>query len=152
MGNWRTVHIEGECPADQVAALKERLCVDYMEDGFERWGPLSWSPRGSLCGLNDWVSTDIDTVGNLAERDYSPEDVADELRELVKLAPGLTLQVHCGGDWESVDCVATIYVGGPGFEGEVLVEAPAIEVIRKVTQDESASRVDHALIAAMGIL
>lgn len=138
MGNWRTVHIIGSCDPAEIGALEERLCVDYMgDDGFENWGPLSWSPSGSLCGVNSWVAPTMNTVGNLAERDYVPEDVADELRRLVEVAPSLTLLVHCGDDWESTECVATIVVAG----GNVTVEDPQVNHLREVTQDESMARV-----------
>lgn len=56
----------------------------------------------------------MNACGNLAERDYTVADVATVLAELVQLAPSLRLKVHCGDDWESTTCIATITVGGGG--------------------------------------
>lgn len=67
-----------------------------------------------LAGLGDWVSSQVNACGNLAERDYTVADVATVLAELVQLAPSLRLKVHCGDDWESTTCIATITVGGGG--------------------------------------
>jgi hypothetical protein len=94
----------------------------------DNFGPLSFSIESpSLCGLGDWPGEQVDRYGNLAERDYSPEDVAEELRKLVHIAPSMLLKVHCGGDWESDDCVATISVG----EGLVVVGKPERETINR---------------------
>lgn len=113
MGNWRTVSITGTMTAGDAAKLRDFLSYSYdTPDGFDNFGPLSFNPiRPGLCGLGAWPADQVSACGNLAERDYSVEDVAGELRKLVSLAPSMLLQVHCGGDWESDECVATVLVG-----------------------------------------
>ena len=123
MGNWRRAYIVGRCDEAEVPALLEevRLAVDYSN-----FHPLSCT-RGP-CGLGEWPAPVMNVVGNLAERDYSVEDVAQKLQELAKLAPSLALQVHCGGDYESDRCIATITVWkGVAVQGPpVIQELPAI--------------------------
>jgi len=129
MGNWRTVNITGTIARQsEVDALRDYL--DYGPDcesgDYAHFGPLSFNAaRPSLCGVGDWPALQISRRGNLAERDYSVEDVAGTLRELVRIAPSMLLKVHCGGDWESDECIATISVG----EGIVAVGAPEVETI-----------------------
>lgn len=115
MGNWRTVNIAGSVEPADVPALRARLTYDLHGGDFRSFGPLSFDPSTpGLAGLGDWVSPQISACGNLAERDYSVADVATVLAELATLAPSLRLKVHCGGDWESTTCVATITVGSGG--------------------------------------
>ena len=129
MGNWMTVNITGTIARQsEVDALRARL--DYEPGGgigdYSHFGPLSFnSTRPGLCGVGDWPALRIDRCGNLAERDYSVEDVAETLRELVHIAPSMLLKVHCGGEYESDECVATISVG----EGLVVVGKPERETV-----------------------
>ena len=129
MGNWRTVNITGTIARQsEVDALRKHL--DYEPGGgegdYSHFGPLSFnSTRPSLCGVGDWPALQVDRCGNLAERDYSVEDVAETLRELVHIAPSMLLKVHCGADYESDECIATISVG----EGLVVVGEPERETI-----------------------
>ena len=110
--------------AAHAQALRSWLAYSYDgldHPGLEHFGPLSFNPeRPGLCGLGDWPAERVDRCGNLAERDYSVEDVAEELRRLVHIAPSMLLKVHCGGEYESEECVATISVG----EGVVAVGGP----------------------------
>lgn len=128
MGNWRTVNMTGTMTAAGAAALRAYLGYTYEpgDPGIDHFGPLSFSiDSPSLCGLGDWPAEQVNRCGNLAERDYSVEDVAGELRKLVHLAPSMLLKVHCGGEWESDTCVATISVG----EGLVVVGKPERETL-----------------------
>jgi hypothetical protein len=43
----------------------------------------------------------------------------------VVLAPSMLLKVHCGGEWESEECVATISVG----EGLVVTGKPERDTV-----------------------
>ena len=118
MGNWRTVHVTGTCAAAEVPTLRDALAAknsagDYV---YDKWGPLAISE--GLCALGDWPAERISRTGNLFERDYSPEDVADHLRKVCHLAPSLSLKVECGGEWESEDIVAVVICEA----GEVRVE------------------------------
>lgn len=128
MGNWRTVSITGSMNARDAASLYEYLGYSYApkNPAMDHFGPLSFNrDQPSLCGLNNWVNTTVNACGNLAERNYSVEDVAEELRKLLSVAGTMLLKVHCGGDWESEKCVATINVG----EGLVVVGEPEVESI-----------------------
>lgn len=127
MGNWRTVNITGSIAEADAATLRDLL--DYGDIMSERsrhaWSQpyaclLYSSHSPGLCGLGAWPAPVVSRCGNLAERDYSVEDVAEALRALVLVAPSMLLQVHCGGEYESDECVATISVG----EGLVRVGKP----------------------------
>ena len=113
MGNWRRVKIEGFCDASEVRDLAKAL--DPGKD-FENFHCLCHT--GALCGLPNWASEMIIAVGNLAERDYDQQDVADALNELVVLCPSLDVRVHVGEENESKDCVATV----TAKNGEVVIE------------------------------
>ena len=140
MGNWRTVNVIGTIARQsEVDALREHL--DYGNPAYENgdyshFGPLSFNTtRPGLCGLGDWPALQIARCGNLAERDYSVKDVAETLRELVRIAPTMLLKVHCGGDWESDECVATISVG----EGLVAIGKPEVETIDGAPEEQMLS-------------
>jgi len=127
VGNWRTCNVVGTMSEDDAAKLRELL--DYGDIMSERAGE-AWSRPYScllysshspgLCGLGAWPAATMNACGNLAERDFSVGDVAEGLRALADRAPSMLLKVHCGGDWESDKCVATISVG----EGLVRVGKP----------------------------
>jgi hypothetical protein len=114
MGNWRTVNIVGTIAPNDLPAA--RAFVNTGDD-YSRFHPLC-NYGFSLCGLGDWTAEEVLACGNLSERDYSVEDVAETLRQMVAVVPSLALKVHCGGDYESEDCVATITVAG----GNVFVD------------------------------
>jgi hypothetical protein len=118
MGNWRTVNIVGTIAPPDVADA--RAFVNTGDD-YSRFHPLC-NYGFSICGLGDWVREDVLACGNLSERDYSIEDVAQTLREMAAVAPSLRLKVHCGGDHESTACVATVTVA----EGAVTVGPPEV--------------------------
>lgn len=136
MGNWRTVNITGTITESDIPALRERLGYSHRR-GFlseQQFGPLSFNiDRPSLCGINDWVRPQVSAVGNLAERDYTPEDVRAELQELLAIAPSMMLVVHCGGDWESEECVATIRTG----EGLAVLLPPEVERVEPVSDAQA---------------
>ena len=102
MGNWTTVHIKGTCKNKDIQKLKKAL------DPGKNYENFHCLVCGGICGLPNWARESIDVVGNLAERDYSSNDVANQLKELSKIAPSLSVDIHCGGDYESKDCVNTI--------------------------------------------
>jgi hypothetical protein len=129
MGNWRTVNIIGTMSAGDAAKLREVLDQgDYTawHDKSPDVDCLTFSSvHPGLCGLGAWPAEKMNRCGNLHERDYSVEDVAAALRVLAGLAPSMLLKVHCGGEYESETCVATISVG----EGLVVVGAPERETV-----------------------
>lgn len=126
MGNWRTVNIQGTIDPKHIGVLKNTLNIDIDNDdeNFD-WDPLCYSARHpSLCGLNEWIEREqISAIGNLFERDFSVEDVADHCRELIKVAPSLNILIHCGGEYEDLDCVNTIVVKGGG----VFIDPPHVQ-------------------------
>jgi hypothetical protein len=138
MGNWRTVNIAGTIGESHVGPLRDRLGYTFEagDSGWDHYGPLSFNRQRPLpCGLNNWVAAQANAIGNLAERDFDPEDVAQHLRELLGVAPSMLLAVHCGGDYESLDCVATVLAG----EGLVVVGAPQVGRVEEIP-DEQVTR------------
>ena len=123
MGNWRTVRVVGTCAdiTDQ-GRLRAALAVDYMDDS---WDCLC---SGGLCGLPNFGKAEFDVTGNLAERDYEPESVAEHLLKLAKVAPSLECVIHCGGDYEETNCIATVVCVG----GETKVTPPMVEDIGEI--------------------
>lgn len=140
MGNWRTVHVVGTMSAVDAATLRRTLdWGDYMSvSRAERDMPpevecLSFSTvMPGLCGLGAWPAERMDRSGNLHERDYSVADVHRALEALVHLTPSMLLKVHCGGERESLECVATISVG----EGLVVTRPPEVEKITGPSEDQ----------------
>ena len=140
MGNWRTVHITGTCAASEVAALRAAVRSDQRND-WANHGPLCFG--ASLCGLSFWPAETFDATGNLWERDYTPEDVAEHLRELLAVAPSLTMTVHCGGDYEDTVCIATVTCAG----GVVAVGPPAVADVGSLTPEEIERNMIMALLS-----
>ncbi len=121
MGNWRTVQIIGTCSEQDLPALRKATEKEENWDNFH-----CFTRSASICGLSvDWPREKMSETGNLAERDYTVNDVADKLRELVGVAPSLQLKVHCGGEYEDGSCVATITVGS----GDVSIGKPEVPVV-----------------------
>lgn len=120
MGDWRAVQIEGTCGAEDVVALRKHLAVGFED---ERWGPLH---NGGISGLPNWADAEIDACGNLGERGYTEECVRDELLKMSAIAPSLDVKVHCGGEDEDVECVATVTLSsGQADVGEPEVDSVA---------------------------
>ncbi len=141
MGNWRTVTITGTIdPADVPAARR------YVEigDDWTNFHCLAFVGM-SLCGLGRWVPPlggTIHAVGNLAERDYTPEDVAEALTGMVAVAPSLAVKVHCGDDWESTTCIATVMA----VDGRVSVGEPEVATVGEGMSGQGARRLATMLI------
>lgn len=147
MGNWRRAHIIGTCDESDLAKLREYLYIDLDtlgslldtpeqqaidDDIGNRFGPLSITKSGSICGLDNWLAVKMDIRGNLAERDYSPQDVCNQLNECLKYAPSLHVKVHLGDDWESETCIATVKRLGDSY----FVAKPAITTVDSLTESE----------------
>lgn len=124
MGNWRRVKIVGTCDTRDVPALRKALDPG---EGFENFHCLV---SGGVCGLPNWADTAIGAIGNLAERDYSIENVAAQLGELAKLAPSLALKIHCGSDYEASKCVATVTLN----DGQVSIGDPEIDDVPEISE------------------
>jgi len=128
MGNWRRVYILGSC--QDVESLDKQLrCEEF---GSETWHCLCYMSKGGLCSLGNWATRSINAIGNLVERDYSVGDIVSQLRIIAKAVPSLDIKVHCGGDWEIDNCVATISV----CQGEVTVGAPEIKELPQIPDSQ----------------
>lgn len=153
MGNWRTVHLQGSVERPEWYKLCAHLQEDYESPN---WGCLH---NGGLFGLQNWAKANAKDVGsrvefgsygNLGEQDYSPEDVADAVREIRdRVAPSLIVRIDCGGDYESLQCVATVIVGE---DGEVSVIPPMVAALpEELSPDEAeVGRRMQSILAAQG--
>ena len=133
MGNWRTVQIVGRCNNDDAWKLKKAI---NPSKGFH-----CLMNGGGICGLGDWVQEKIYAIGNLAERDYTVDDVADQLRKLAKIAPFLDIRVHCGGENENKRCVSTIKV----VHGHVVIQKPRIKTLPEIPRGQLEMNLMRAL-------
>lgn len=135
MGDWMTVTIEGRIDAADVPAA--RAVIETGED-WDKFHCLTYIP--SLGGLGRWIPDgggDIWGVGNLSERNYDADDVAEVLRQLVEAAPSLDLKVHCGGPYESKQCVATV----TAHKGVVEIVDPQVETVGYGTEEQTRQRI-----------
>lgn len=110
MGDWMTVSIRGHIDSAEAEAAQAFVFIGRDWDRFHCLCQFdNHGFRGA--GLGMWIPAaggDIKAYGNLSERGYGPHAVAETLEELAKVAPSLTLKVHCGGSYESTDCTATV--------------------------------------------
>ena len=141
MGNWRTVYIIGTCPEAEVKPLVDAL---YAGKDYENFGPLGWMDQLGMCGLGKWPKEKINRVGNLAERNYGVDQVAEHLTEVVELSKsmGLDIKIHCGDDNEKDNCVATITCKN----GKVEVGEPEIGVIPDIPDEQVKSNLYDSLL------
>ena len=128
MGNWRTVNIVGRCDEKDVLKLKDVISWDISGDS--EFYPLSHTK--GICSLPMWALKNISVVGNLAERDYSLKSVAECLDELLLIAPSLDVVIHCGGDYESMDCIATIKI----IDDKSTICDPEIDSLPEITESQ----------------
>lgn len=132
MGDWMRVSLRGTIAPEDIPAAVAFLTPN---DDYSNWGPLTYTP--GLCSLGQWVTPEICMDGNLSERNYSVDEVAVAFRGLVAAAPSLTLKVHCGGPYESEECVATLTVA----DGEVSVGGPEVGTVPGVSDEVFQARV-----------
>ncbi len=146
MGNWRTINIVGSIPTDELEAARKTCFYDYMNfdnvpKGFQEHA-LCYGSSIGLCGIGRWPDDQMNVTGNCFERDYDVEMVADALRIVVKAAPGARIKIHCGDDYEKLNCVATITYDG----GEVVVGDPEIETLREIGEEVIRDRFARNLL------
>lgn len=131
------MNVTGTMSEQDAARLREHLDYTYEpgDAGMEHFGPLSFSTHHpSLCGIGCWPAPGVSAAGNLAERGYEPEDVRAELEKLLGIAPSMMLVVHCGGDYESGECVATIRTG----EGLAVLLPPEVTSVAGPSEGQMA--------------
>jgi hypothetical protein len=142
MGNWRTVTIIGSISAEDAPAARQYINIGK---DYDRFHCLCNTGSVSLCGLDGWMPAgggQIRAVGNLSERDYGVEDVAEVLTVLAGLAPSLALKVHCGGEWESDECIATVTVA----DGTVTTGPPERATVGEGLSEIATGRLFQALV------
>lgn len=137
MGNWRRVSVIGTCDVGEVAALRNRVIANMKT--FENFGPLS--SYGGLAGLPMWALPTFSVVGNLAERGYGEEEVAEHLEELAKVAPSLRCVVHIGDHYESETCVASVALS----EGAATILEPQAERVEDIPKAQMREHLSRAL-------
>lgn len=124
MGNWRRVHIVGSVePKDVVSLL---LVIDLSDP--RRLEYVDFHCLAHTAGLGSlpmWALPDINARGNLAERNYTVQDVADTLEMLAGHAPTLDVKAHVGDAYESEECVATVVLK----DGQVEIRDPEVEQV-----------------------
>jgi hypothetical protein len=146
MGNWRTVTITGTIGAEDAAAAQEFVELGDDPKTWDRFHCLCW-PGPTLCGLGRWIPAgggNIAAVGNLAERDYDVDDVAETLRRMLTVAPSLDVKVHCGGDWEADACTATVTARA----GQVTVGPAEIPTVGEGMDEQGSDRLVEFIGAA----
>ena len=125
MGAWTRAKIEGTCNKDQVDKLRDFVNIG---DDFDRFHCLCFI--GGDYGLGNWANDKINSVGFLPERNYTPDDVASQLKKLVKIVTSLNVRVHLGDHHGSNNCIATVVCE----EGEVTIKEPGIYEIADGTK------------------
>ena len=147
MGNWRTVQIIGEVKdKNEVDSIIKYLTVgdDYESPASE--DDIFYLQFGEgLCGLNQWVKNNgkINIVGNVYERDCEIEDLEKELKILADKFKSLDIILHTGGEYESLDCIASFEV----HNGMVERKEPLIKGLDEFDKD----RMQMNLMKALGI-
>ncbi len=111
MGNWRTIDIQGHMAVEEAVQLREDLTYDYVSDAAKEPISVCLCFGSGLMGLGQWVKKDglLAGQGNLFERDYGVEDVKRGLEAIAAKYPTFTAVVHCGGEYESAECVASLF-------------------------------------------
>lgn len=124
MGIWNRAMIVGTCGEKDVGALSRALVYDRRTmAGFH------CLCNGGICGLPNWAAENINAVGNLAERGYDANSVAETLEDLAKAAPSLSVKVHVGKDGEADECEATVTLS----DGKAAVGPPEIATLDKIS-------------------
>ena len=135
MGNWRRVEIIGTCDAKDVPKLAAAVnCSPDFQDLH------CLSHYRSICGLPAWAGTKIQAVGNLAERDYTLDDVVRQLDELLKVAPSLNVKIHVGGDYEAEIVEGTVSVR----DGKAVLGPPEAERVPSITEGQRIANIGSA--------
>lgn len=142
MGDWMTVNIYGHIDPEDVPAAHRFI------DPPDMWADGAFHcliNTGGLAGLGLWIPASggpFSAFGNLAERNYSVQDVADTVTELARVAPSLALKIMCGGPYESLDCVATILAGG-GMP--TMITGPEVERLEPIPDAQMTANLIRAL-------
>jgi len=133
MGNWRTVHIVGTIPKEDLSAMRAYFVIN--EFTINHWNCLMITD--GLFGLGMWINEEVNAVGNLSERDYTPKNVLEVLEYIGKHWPKVSLKVHCGGEWEDKKCIATVVLNkGKAY----FTSKPEIKEIGEIPQEKINKR------------
>jgi len=145
MGDWRTVNIAGWMDPAEARRLREDLTYDYHHEVEPMVPCLGWQD-GGLVGpfsLGPWVeeSGRIWGQGNLAERDYTVEDVRAGFAAIAAKYPSFTAVAHCGGEYEAPACEASVVA----VDGQAWVVAPLVADVVGVSEAIKRQRFMRAL-------
>ena len=124
MGNWRMIEMAGTvAPADGkrihegIIELSRYVVGESSANRRHREAKVGFTVSALRYGSTDltgwfwdWPTGQINECGNLFERSYDPDDVLRDCVSLASFAPSLDLVVHCGGEYQSNLCLATIRV------------------------------------------
>jgi len=113
----------GKIPEKHVASMEK-----YFKN-YDNFNCLTIT--NGLCGLGNWVKPVVNAVGNLAERNYTVESVANVLKLIAEKWDGVELTIHVGGDYESDECIATVILKN----GKVDILPPQIEKLPELDED-----------------
>ena len=130
MGIWKRAMVVGTCATNDVAALKKALTYDKRT--LEGFHPLVC---GGICGLPNWAAENIMAVGNLAERGYDADSVAETLEDIAKTVPSLRVKVHVGKDGEVSDCEATVTLA----DGKATVGPAEVATLPEIDKSQMKS-------------
>ena len=65
----------------------------------------------SIYGLNDWISQEVDIIGNVGKCSYDNDgELFDEWKLIVEKFPEIDLKIHLGDNNQEKRCVSTIIV------------------------------------------
>lgn len=89
---------------DELEALVDfvDIVVTPYFEYFYAWG-------NSVCGLNNWVNTNVDLRGNVG-KDATNEAMMKEWRYIAAKFPSIKGDVHVCGDYENENCVGKISI------------------------------------------
>ncbi|XWV25089.1 putative ORFan [Tupanvirus deep ocean] len=87
------------------------------------------SDSGGMCGIGDWVDSDVDVIGNIG-KSASNAEIMKEWTFIATKFPEIRGEIHVCGDYESKYCVGRVVVDN----GRVSWNAPTI---KKINQDDS---------------
>lgn len=86
------------------------------------------SSTGSICGINNWVSENMNITGNIG-KDASNEEIMKEWLFIAAKFPQLEGEIHVCGDYESSKCIGKVRIEN----GAAYWEPPSV---KKIKNDE----------------
>lgn len=79
----------------------------------------------SVCGINNWVSSDVDIIGNIG-KDAENKDIVKEWRFIAAKFPEIEGEIHVCDEYESKYCVGKVVVS----QGKANWQPPTIKKLK----------------------